>query len=85
LAFVEEYEVSVKFESQARFPSKLIGDCDALLLALVGALQIGLLMTFVDVSSARGDAVIIDPDQASVARQAYVEVIVVEARKVSRG
>jgi hypothetical protein len=69
--------------SETKFKSRLMGGCDGLLLVLVGALQIGLLIGFTAVSAARSEAV--DSAQAPVARQAYVEVVVVEATKISRG
>ena len=69
LVFIEEYEMSMK--------SKLMGACDALLLAAVGAFQIGILVTLTAVAPAQTDAVSID--------NAHVEVIVVEATKFSRG
>ena len=59
--------------------AKLSGGADALLLALVGVFQIGLLLGFGSHASGSREPV----DVSSY--QKHVEVIVVEAPKVSRG
>jgi len=59
--------------------AKLSGGCDALLLALVGVFQVGLLLGFGSVASEAREPVEYDTYQK------YVEVVVVEAQKVSRG
>jgi hypothetical protein len=71
LVDIEEYEVSIR--------AKLSGGCDALLLALVGVLQVGLLLGFGSVASEAREPV----DYG--AYQQYVEVVVVEASKIVRG
>lgn len=58
--------------------SKLIGGCDALLLALVAVMQTGLLVTAVQAWVDRPAA------RDGVAEQRYVEVVVVEAARISR-
>ena len=59
--------------------AKLSGGCDALLLALVGVFQVGLLLAFGSDASEPRESVDVSTYQK------YVEVIVVEAPKVSRG
>ena len=59
--------------------AKLSGSCDALLLALAGVFQVGLLLSFGGSASDVRDYV--DSDTY----QQHVEVIVVEAQKISRG
>jgi hypothetical protein len=71
MVFIEEYEMSIR--------AKLSGSCDALLLALVGVLQVGLLLGFGGAASEAREPVQYD------AHQKHVEVIVVEAPKISRG
>lgn len=62
--------------------AKLIGGCDALLLAVIGAFQIGMLIAIASVAPSQ--AVLVQHDPIAV-DTAQVEVIVVEASKISRG
>ena len=71
LVLFEEYEMSIR--------SKILGSCDAVLIAIVGALQLGLILAFTGTASHVDESVGIETDQA------YVEVVVVEASKISRG
>lgn len=57
--------------------AKLIGGCDALLLALMGTFQIGMLIAIASVAPVRHAPIAVDTAQ--------VEVVVVEATKISRG
>ena len=57
--------------------AKLIGGCDALLLALMGTFQIGMLIAIASVAPLQTAPIAIDT--------AHVEVVVVEATKISRG
>jgi hypothetical protein len=70
LVLFEEYEMSIR--------AKILGSCDAVLIAIVGALQVGLIVAFAGTTA---DALepVIDTEQAQV------EVVVVEATKISRG
>ena len=67
--------------------AKLIGGCDAMLLASMGAFQIGMLIAIASVAPLQAA-----PSQAAPVRHdsialdtAHVEVVVVEAAKISRG
>ena len=62
--------------------AKLIGGCDALLLAVIGAFQIGMLMAIASVAPSRGALAQHEPIAVDTA---HVEVVVVEASKNSRG
>lgn len=57
--------------------AKLIGGCDALLLAVMGTFQIGMLIAIASVAPVRHDSIAVDT--------AHVEVVVVSASKISRG
>lgn len=57
--------------------ARLIGGCDALLLALMGTFQLGMLIAIASVAPVRHDPIAVD--------SAHVEVVVVEASKISRG
>lgn len=57
--------------------AKVIGGCDALLLSLMGAFQVGMLIAVASVAPVRHGPITVDT--------AHVEVMVVEASKISRG
>ena len=58
--------------------SKLVGSCDTLLLVLVGALHLGLFAAIAENASQRAEPVGVDTGHA------HVEVVVVEATKITR-
>jgi hypothetical protein len=62
--------------------AKLTGACDALLLTVIGTFQIGLLIAIGSVASLQAAPVSHDPITVD---SAHVEVVVVQATKISRG
>lgn len=62
--------------------AKLTGACDALLLTVMGTFQVGMLIAIASVAPLQAAPVRHDPIAVDTA---HVEVVVVEASKISRG